>query len=176
MHVLIKLSVSDSCGVLGHCHWKMIGKLFALGILISSTAGLQCYLSTSPISRLLSVNIDGSPTRGFVGGSDTNQDVINNIKYTFNKGELQPTLIDCEKEAPGATLCVKQQSSVEGVRHALRACWTDEGESTGCTEFEVGLGENVSRCFCNTDGCNGGIRCITSIWVVFALFLFLIFY
>ena len=151
----------------------MIGKLFALGVLISSTAGLQCYLSTSPISRLYSRNIDGGMT-GFVGGSDTNQDVINNIKYTFNEGNLV-RLVDCEEEAPGAKLCVKQQSSVDGVRHALRACWTDEGESTGCTEFEVGLGENISRCFCDTDGCNSGIRCITSIWVTFALFLFLIF-
>ena len=151
----------------------MIGKLFALGVLISSTTGLQCYLSTSPISHLTSTNIDGG-TVGFVGGSDTNQDVINNIKYAFNEGE-RVRLIDCEQEAPGSTLCVKQSSSVEGVRYALRACWTDKGDSTGCTEFEVGLGENISRCFCDTDGCNGGIRCSTSIWVIFALFLFLIF-
>ena len=155
---------------------NMIGTLFALGVLVSSTAGLQCYLSTSPISRSTSYNIDGG-TVGFVGGSDTNEDVINNIKYTFNEGE-HVRLIDCEKEAPGATLCVKQQSSVEGVRYALRACWTDEGESTGCTDFEDfgGLGENISRCFCDTDGCNGGIRFSTNIWVIFALFLFLIFY
>ena len=152
----------------------MIGKLFALGVLISSTTGLQCYLSTSPISRLYSYTTD-AVTKGFVGGSDRNEDVINNIKYTFNKGEFV-RLIDCEKEAPGATLCVKQQSSVEGVRYALRACWTDDGESTGCSEFEVGLGENISRCFCDTDGCNGGKRSITSIWVIFALFLCLIFY
>ena len=158
----------------------MIGKLLALGVIISSTTGLKCFLSSSSISLLRSNDneYEGYDTKGLVGGGEKNVDVISFMRKPFNKAFFKH--VDCEELYPGrATFCVTQQSSVDGAMNTLRACWDGlEEASLGCTTFDMGLGEQITRCFCDTDNCNdfnGGIRCITNNWVIIALFLVLFF-
>ena len=55
-----------------------------------------------------------------------------------------------------------------------RACWNYEHEARpqlGCTTFDAGWGKEIIRCFCDTDGCNGGTRINTSLSVMIALIL-----
>ena len=88
----------------------MIEKLFVFGLLLSSTAGLQCYLSDFQ-ELPVSFTIDGSTGSGIVGGrgSNQNENVVNNIKKQLNYiGELT----NCDTP-PETTLCVKQNSSVD---------------------------------------------------------------
>ena len=88
----------------------MIEKLFVFGLLLSSTAGLKCYLSDFQ-ELPVSFTIDGSTGSGIVGGrgSNQNENVVNNIKKQLNyNGELT----NCDTP-PETTLCVKQNSSVD---------------------------------------------------------------
>ena len=116
------------------------------GLLLSSTAGLKCYLSDKLQLTWTVAN---------------NDDEKRKIKHPFSEGTLE----DC------GSSCVKQHSSVDGEVH--RACWSDYSHRLhkGCTTFDMGLGKQIVRCFCNTDGCNGGSRKITSLSVMFALIL-----
>ena len=77
-------------------------------------------------------------------------------------------LVDCNKVAPGTTLCLKLEESTGGP--AAKACWKEEGVTPGCMTHDT-----ITRCFCNTDECNGGMKTITSTFILPLLF-FLSFY
>ena len=83
-------------------------------------------------------------------------------------------LVNCDKVAPGATLCVKQQLSI-GEPAVKASCWKEAGDTPGCTTYDYGFGITQTRCFCNTDGCNGGMKTTTSTFIL-PLLLVLSFY
>ena len=85
-------------------------------------------------------------------------------------------LVNCDKVAPGTTLCAKLEVQVESTGEApLKACWDEAGDTPGCTTYDYGFGITQTRCFCNTDGCNGGMKTTTSTCIL-PLLLVLSFY
>ena len=94
----------------------MIEKLFVFGLLLSSTAGLKCYLSDFQALPVY-FTMDNSIGTGIVGGRGSNQNkhVVNNMKKQLNYNGV---LTNCDTP-PETTLCVKQNSSVD--RQVLRS-------------------------------------------------------
>ena len=92
----------------------MIGKLLVFGMLLGSTAGLECYLSRNPHTRF---HFDWKKGYTFGGGivggerKTYHTDVTWNMKNQLNyNGELTT----CDTP-PETTLCAKQHSSVDGL-------------------------------------------------------------
>ncbi len=96
----------------------MIGKLLVLGILITSTAGLECWYSKSPFVKvhLEKRKSDSLFAYGRVGGGGQMYPPTQNMwnmKNQLNNGELEQC--DTRFFPRETTICAKQHSSVDGL-------------------------------------------------------------